>query len=69
MEILFYILLVLSIVAIMDSLAYIIAEQHYKKIPNRKNHTVLNFWTLFSDIDMQKQFILLPELYLLRQRS
>ena len=33
MEILFYILLVLGIVAIMDSLAYIIAENRYKKNP------------------------------------
>lgn len=33
MEILFYVLLVLGIVAIMDSLAYIIAEQYYKKNP------------------------------------
>ena len=33
MEILFYILLVLGIVAIMDSLAYMIAENWYKKNP------------------------------------
>lgn len=33
MEILFYVLLVLGIVAVMDSLAYIIAEQYYKKNP------------------------------------
>lgn len=33
MEILFYILLVLGIVVIMDSLAYMIAENWYKKNP------------------------------------
>ena len=33
MEILFYILLVLGIVAIMDSLAYMIVENWYKKNP------------------------------------
>lgn len=33
LKILFYILLVLGVIAIMDSLAYIIAEQYYKKNP------------------------------------
>lgn len=33
LEILFYILLVLGVIAIMDLLAYIISEQYYKKNP------------------------------------